>query len=117
MISMASGKALAFSLDSLQERGVLYIGPSTEVYEGMVIGNTSKGVELAVNPVKGKHLSNMRAAGSDEAIKLVPLQTITIETGLELIAEDEYLEITPKNVRIRKKYLKKIDREKAKRKK
>ncbi len=117
MTSMASGKALAFSLDNLQKRGVIYIAPSTEVYEGMVIGNTSKGEEMAVNPVKGKHLTNMRAAGSDDAIKLVPPQTITIETGLELIAEDEYLEITPKNVRIRKKYLKKIERDKAERKK
>ena len=116
MTSMASGKALAFSLANLQERGVIYISPSTEVYEGMVIGNTSKGVEMTVNPVKGKHLSNMRAAGSDEAIKLVPPQVITIESGLELVAEDEYLEITPKNVRIRKKYLRKIDREKEKRK-
>ena len=117
MTSMASGKALAYSLANLQERGTIYINPSTEVYEGMVIGNTSKGVEMTVNPIKGKHLSNMRAAGSDEAIKLVPPQVITIESGLELIAEDEYLEVTPKDVRIRKKYLKKIDREKAKRKK
>ncbi len=117
MTSMASGKALAFSLNNLQERGVIYIGPSTEVYEGMVIGNTSKGVEMAVNPVKGKHLSNMRASGSDEAIGLVPPQIITIELGLDLITEDEYLEITPKNVRIRKKYLKKINRDKEKRKK
>ena len=117
MTSMASGKALSFSLDNLQKRGVIYIRPSTEVYEGMVVGNTSKGKEMAVNPVKGKHLTNMRAAGSDEAIKLVPPQTITIESGLELIGEDEYLEITPKNVRIRKKYLRKIDRDKAERKK
>ena len=117
MTSMASGKALSFSLDNLQKRGVIYIRPSTEVYEGMVVGNTSKGKEMAVNPVKGKHLTNMRAAGSDEAIKLVPPQTITIESGLELICEDEYLEITPKNVRIRKKYLRKIDRDKAERKK
>ena len=115
MVSMVSGKALAYSLNNLQERGVLYIKPATKVYEGMVIGNTSKGVEMAVNPVKGKHLTNMRAAGSDESIKLAPFQQITIESGLEIIAEDEYLEITPKNIRIRKKYLKKIDRVRAKR--
>lgn len=116
MISMASGKALAFSLGNLQERGSIYIAPSTEVYEGMVIGDTSKGTEMAVNPIKGKHLTNMRASGSDEAIKLVPPQIITIESGLELMAEDEYLEITPSDIRIRKKYLRKIDRTKAKRK-
>ena len=115
MTSMASGKALAYSLNNLQERGTLYIGPATDIYEGMVVGNTSKGVEMAVNPVKGKHLTNMRAAGSDENIKLAPFQPITIESGLEIIAEDEYLEITPKNVRLRKKYLKEIDRVRAKR--
>ena len=115
MTSVATGKTLAFSLANLQERGTLYVGPATNVYEGMVIGNTSKGVELAVNPIKGKHLSNMRAAGSDEAVRLVPHQTVTIDSGLEMIADDEYLEITPKNIRIRKKYLKKIDREKSKR--
>ncbi len=117
MTSMATGKALAFSLYNLQDRGVIYISPSTEVYEGMVIGNTSKGNEMVVNPIKGKHLTNTRAAGSDEAIKLTPPQAITIESGLELIADDEYLEITPKNIRIRKKYLREVDRNKAKRNK
>jgi len=115
MTSMATGKALSYSLSNLQERGTLYIAPATDVYEGMVIGSTSKGVEMAVNPIKGKHLTNMRAAGSDEAIKLVPFQKITIESGLEIISDDEYLEITPKNIRLRKKYLKEIDRVRAKR--
>ena len=117
MISMASGKALAFPLNNLQKRGPLYIGPSADVYEGMVVGSTSKGVEMVVNPVKGKHLTNMRAAGSDENIKLVPPQIITIESGLEIISEDEYLEITPKNIRIRKQYLSKLDRVRARREK
>jgi GTP-binding protein len=103
MISMAAGKALGFSLWNLQDRGVLYIGPATEVYEGMVIGNTSKGEEMEVNPTKGKQLTNMRASGSDEAINLVPPYTLTIERGLEVMAEDEYLEITPQSVRLRKK--------------
>ncbi len=102
MISMVSGKALAFALWNLQERGVLYIGPTTEVYEGMVVGNTSKGEEMSVNPTKGKQLTNMRASGSDEAITLIPPYTITIERGLEVMAEDEYLEITPKSARLRK---------------
>ena len=115
MISMATGKALGYSLWNLQERGVLYIGPGTEVYEGMVIGNTAKGEEMEVNPTKGKQLTNIRAAGSDEAIDLVPPLLLTIERGLELMAEDEYLEITPKSVRLRKQRLTKVARAKAKR--
>jgi GTP-binding protein len=117
MTSMASGKALAFALGNLQTRGVLYIGPSTEVYEGMVVGNTSKGDEMIVNPIKGKQLTNMRAAGTDENILLVPPQAITIENGLETMSDDEYLEITPNNVRIRKQYLTETERNKAKRSK
>ncbi len=115
MISGATGKTLAYSLDNLQTRGTLYIKANTEVYEGMVIGNTAKGEQMTVNPIKGKHLTNMRAAAADDAINLTPPQIITIETGLEIMDKDEYLEITPKNVRLRKKYLKEIDRAKAKR--
>jgi GTP-binding protein len=113
MISMASGKASAFSLYNLQERGSLYIGPGTEVYEGMVIGNVSKGNDMAVNPVKGKQLTNMRASGSDDAILLTPPSEISIEKGLEIMAEDEYLEITPVCVRLRKQYLTEIERKRA----
>ncbi|MDO8564605.1 MAG: GTP-binding protein, partial [bacterium] len=105
MISMLGGKALGFALWNLQERGVLYIKPATEVYEGMVIGNTAKGEELYVNPTKGKQLSNMRASGSDEAIQLVPPFELTIERGLEVMRDDEYLEITPRYVRLRKQVL------------
>jgi GTP-binding protein len=115
MISMAKGKTLGFSLWNLQERGVLYISPATEVYEGMVIGNTSKGEEMMVNPTKGKQLTNMRASGSDEAIDLVPPYTLTIERGLEVMAEDEYLEITPESVRLRKQFLTELDRSRARR--
>jgi GTP-binding protein len=115
MISMATGKALGYALWGFQERGVLYIGPGTEVYEGMVIGNTSKGEQMSVNPTKGKQLTNVRASGTDEAIDLVPPYELTIERGLEVMAEDEYLEITPKSVRLRKKYLTEIDRNRAKR--
>ena len=115
MISMVSGKSVAFSLWGLQDRGVLYIGPGVEVYEGMVVGNTSKGEEMPVNPTKGKQLTNMRASGSDEAIVLFPALEISIERGLEVINEDEYLEVTPKNVRIRKQYLSELDRAKARR--
>ncbi len=105
MTSMETGKALAFSLGNLQERGTLYIGPQTEVYEGMVIGNTAKGDEMSVNPCKGKQLTNMRASGTDDAIVLVPPLEINIERGLELMNEDEYLEITPKSTRLRKQIL------------
>lgn len=117
MVSMATGKALGFSLANLQNRGTLYIGPATEVYEGMVIGNTAKGQDMAVNPIKGKQLSNMRSSGADEAIQLAPPVEVTLERGLELIADDEYLEVTPKSVRLRKKHLKEIDRVRADRKK
>ncbi|OGI24228.1 MAG: hypothetical protein A3E91_02650 [Candidatus Moranbacteria bacterium RIFCSPHIGHO2_12_FULL_40_10] len=115
MISMISGKALGFSLHNLQERGVLYIDPGTEVYEGMVIGNVSKGEDMAVNPIKGKQLTNMRASGTDDAIQLIPPMKLTIERGLEVMAEDEYLEVTPKSVRLRKQYLTEVERKRAKR--
>ena len=115
MISIVSGKALGFSLANLQERGVLYITPATEVYEGQVIGNTSKGEDMPVNPTKGKQLTNMRSSGTDEAISLVPPYEITIERGLEVMAEDEYLEITPKSIRLRKQYLTETDRSRARR--
>ncbi|MEA3293050.1 MAG: EF-Tu/IF-2/RF-3 family GTPase, partial [Patescibacteria group bacterium] len=115
MISGATGKALAYALDNLQTRGALYIKENTEVYEGMVIGNTSKGEQMTVNPIKGKHLTNMRAAAADDAIKLTHPQIITIEAGLEIMDKDEYLEITPKSVRLRKKYLTETDRARAKR--
>jgi len=115
MISMATGKALGFSLWNLQDRGVLYIGPTVEVYEGQVIGNTSKGEEMTVNPTKGKQLSNMRASGSDEAVTLTPPQELTIERGLEVMSEDEFLEITPLSIRLRKQFLTENDRAKARR--
>lgn len=115
MISMAAGKTLGFSLFNLQDRGSLYVGPGVEVYEGMVIGNTSKGEEMMVNPTKGKQLTNMRASGSDDALDLVPAHPITIETGLEVMADDEYLEITPKSVRLRKQFLKESERSKQRR--
>jgi len=115
MISMATEKALGFSLANLQERGRLYITPATEVYEGMVIGDTSKGDEMTVNPTKNKNLTNVRASALDDAINLTPPYTLTIERGLEIIQEDEYLEVTPKNVRLRKIYLTESERSKAKR--
>jgi GTP-binding protein len=113
MVSMAAGKALGFSLWNLQDRGALYIAPGAEVYEGMVLGNTSKGEEMMVNPTKGKQLTNMRASGSDESIYLTPPRELSIEIGLEIMADDEYLEVTPQSVRLRKQILKEGDRVKA----
>jgi GTP-binding protein len=114
MISMATGKALAFALWGLQDRGELYIGAGTEVYEGMVLGNTSKGEEMTVNPTKGKQLTNMRASGSDDAVTLTPHRPLSIEIGLEIMQEDEYLEVCPVSVRLRKQGLKESDRKRAK---
>ena len=113
MVSMENGKALGYSLYNLQDRGTLYIEPTTEVYEGMVIGDVSKGMDMAVNPIKGKKLTNMRAAGSDENIILAPPVKITLERGLEIMQEDEYLEVTPKSVRLRKQFRTENDRIKA----
>ena len=115
MISMIGGKALAYPLDNLATRGVLYIGPGTEVYEGMVIGNTAKGEDMAVNPIKGKQLTNMRAAGTDENVMLAPPYLLSIERGLEIMSGDEYLEITPHSVRLRKSILSETDRSRNKR--
>lgn len=115
MTSMVSGKAVAFALANLQERGMLYVGHGTEVYEGMIIGNVLKGTELSVNPTKGKELSNMRASGTDEATIVTTPFILNIERGLEVMNHDEYLEITPKSVRLRKKYLTELDRVRANR--
>lgn len=116
MISMATGKALAFALGGLQKRGVLYIEPNTEVYEGQVIGYSSKGDEMMVNPTKGKQLTNMRASGTDEAIRLLPPYEMTLERGLGMMGDDEYLEVTPDAIRLRKEFLKESDRKKVNRK-
>lgn len=115
MVSMATGKALGFSIANLQQRGVLYIHPNTDVYEGQVIGYTSKGEELMVNPTKGKQLTNMRASGSDEAIKIIPPFELSLERGLGMMGEDEYLEVTPDAIRLRKEHLKEADRKRNER--
>lgn len=110
MVSMVTGKTLAFSLWNLQERGTIYIKPNTEVYEGMVIGDVTKGNDMTVNPIKGKRLSNVRASGTDEAIILTPAWELNLERALGIINEDEYLEITPSSIRLRKQILKEVDR-------
>ena len=114
-VSMIAGKVAGYALWNFQERGVLYIDPGTEVYEGMIIGNASKGDDMIVNPVKGKNLTNVRSSGNDEAIVLTPPYRLDIERGLEVMGEDEYLEITPKSVRLRKQGLTENERNKMKR--
>ncbi len=115
MISMTSGKSLGYALWYLQDRGQLYIKPATEVYEGMVVGNTAKGEEMMVNPTKAKNQSNVRSSSMDEAITLVPIFDLTIERGMEIMGDDEYLEITPLSVRLRKQFLTENDRAKSRR--
>ncbi|MFA6426861.1 MAG: translational GTPase TypA [Candidatus Magasanikbacteria bacterium] len=117
MISGETGKVLAYSLANLQDRGTLFVAPNVDVYDGQVIGNTSKGQDMTVNPIKGKHLTNMRSSNADMAIQLVPPMELTLERGLEVMAEDEFLEVTPKSIRLRKQILKDVERVKAARKK
>lgn len=115
LVSMATGKALAYALFNLQDRSQLFIGHATEVYEGMVVGINSRSNDLAVNPLKGKQLTNIRAAGTDENLILVPPIPVTLEYGLEFINDDELVEVTPKSIRLRKKFLKEHERKKASR--
>ena len=115
LISNATGKALAYALFSLQERGKLMAEHGHEVYEGQVIGIHSRGNDLTVNCLQGKKLTNMRASGKDEAVVLVPPIRFTLEQALEFIDDDELVEVTPVSVRIRKKLLTEVDRKRASR--
>jgi GTP-binding protein len=113
LISNGQGKALAYALFSLQERGKLMASHADEVYEGQIIGIHSRDNDLVVNPLKAKKLTNMRAAGRDENIILVPPIKYTLEQAMEFIADDELVEITPAEIRIRKRLLKENDRKRA----
>jgi len=115
LVSTVAGKALAYALFNLQERGSLFIGHGVEVYEGMIIGVHSRGNDLPVNPTKGKQLTNIRAAGSDENILLTPPIRFSLEQALEFIDDDELVEITPKSIRLRKKLLTESERRRASR--
>jgi len=117
LVSMIDGETLAFSLFGIQDRGVLFIGVQTKVYEGMIIGEHSRSNDLVVNPIKGKAQSNVRSSGADEAIKLVPPRDMSLERALEWIEDDELLEITPQNIRIRKKFLTENERKRNSRSK
>ena len=116
MISMETGTSVAYALWGLQERGKLFITPQMKIYVGMVIGESAKGEDMTVNPMKEKKLSNVRASGSDEAIVLTPVQPLTLEQALEYIAEDELVEVTPSNIRLRKKCLNEHERRRSKKK-
>jgi GTP-binding protein len=105
LVSTLAGKALAFALFNLQSSGNLFIGHGVNVYEGMVLGIHKRGNDLPVNPTKGKQLNNIRAAGNDENIVLTPPLRYSLEQALEFIDDDELVEITPKSIRIRKKFL------------
>ena len=115
LVSMAAGKALAYALFNLQDRGRLFIGHAIDVYEGMIVGIHSRGNDLSVNPLKAKQLTNIRAAGTDENILLSTPVRLTLEYALEFIDDDELVEVTPKSIRIRKKLLKELDRKRASR--
>ncbi len=110
MISGETGTTTAYSLWNLQERGPIFIDPTTEVYEGMIIGEHNQGTDLAVNPIKGKKLTNVRSSGADDAINLTPPVKITLEKAIEYIQDGEYVEVTPDNIRLRKKFLTEVER-------
>lgn len=114
LISAEGGEAMAYSLWKLQERGPLFVDPGTDLYEGMIIGEHNQGTDLVVNPVKNKKLTNVRASGTDEALTLTPIVPMTLERAIEYIGPDEYVEITPAKIRVRKKLLAESERRKAK---
>ena len=113
LVSMVSGKVVAFGLDSLQDRAEMFVSPGDVVYEGMIVGENSRSEDMSVNPTKEKKLTNMRATGSDRNILLKPARVLTLEMALEYIAEDEVVEVTPSKVRLRKMLLSENDRKKA----
>ncbi|MBI1884076.1 MAG: translational GTPase TypA [Chlamydiae bacterium] len=115
LISQGFGKTVAFALNNLQERGMLFVGPGADLYEGMIVGENNKGNDLVVNAIKEKKLTNMRASGSDEAIRLTPHREWTLELALEYIEDDERVEVTPKSIRLRKRVLNEIERKSASR--
>jgi GTP-binding protein len=112
LVAFETGEAVTYGLYNAQERGELFITPGTQVYEGMIVGSSPKQEDLIVNVCKKKHLTNTRASGSDDALRLTPPRVLSLEDSLEFLAEDELLEVTPKNIRIRKKTLSNTQRAK-----
>ncbi len=113
LISTENGEAVAFALWKLQDRGKMFSSPGDKLYEGMVVGIHSRDNDLVVNPIKGKQLTNVRASGTDEAVRLIPPVALTLESAVEFIDDDELVEITPENIRIRKRYLLEHERKRA----
>ncbi|AVR88974.1 translational GTPase TypA [Thauera aromatica] len=113
LISQNDGDAVAYALWNLQDRGRMFVSPGEALYEGMIIGVHSRDNDLVVNPIKGKQLTNVRASGTDEAVRLIPPIALTLESAIEFIADDELVEITPKNIRLRKRHLKENERKRA----
>ena len=105
LISQTPGKAVGYALDGLQDRGEIFVKPGTELYEGMICGVNNKGHDLVVNAIREKKLTNMRASGTDAAIQLTTPRALTLEFALEFIENDELVEVTPRNIRLRKRYL------------
>jgi len=116
LISMEMGEAMAYALNMLEERGVLFIGPGEKLYEGMIIGENAKPDDLEVNPLKSKQLTNFRASGKDEGIRLTPPRKMTLEQAIAYIGDDEIVEVTPESIRLRKVHLDPHERKRAKRK-
>ena len=114
MISMENGKTMAYSLFNLQDRGTIFVKPATEIYEGMIIGESNKDQDLSVNATKNKKLTNVRASGTDEALKLTPPKLMTLEEAIDYISNDEYVEVTPETIRLRKKFLTEGERKRNK---
>jgi GTP-binding protein len=115
LVSQDDGEAVAYALWNLQERGRMFVSPGDKVYEGMVIGVHSRDNDLVVNPIRTKKLTNIRAAGKDDAILLTPPIQLTLEYAVEFIADDELAEVTPRSIRIRKRFLKEHERKRASR--
>ena len=111
LISMDTGMSTAYSIDKMQDRGVFFIDPGEEIYEGQVVGENSRQDDMVLNLVRAKQLTNFRAAGKDDNAKMPPKRLFSLEEALEYIMKDEYVELTPKSLRIRKIYLKQTDRE------
>jgi GTP-binding protein len=114
MISMENGKTMAYSLFKLQDRGTIFVKAATEIYEGMILGESNKDQDLTVNATKNKKLTNVRASGTDEALKLTTPKVMSLEEAIDYISEDEYVEITPQSIRLRKKFLKEGERKRSK---
>jgi len=113
MVSQENGNTMRFSIFKLQERGTIFVEPATELYEGMIVGESAKPGDMVVNLTKNKQQSNMRTSGNDENMLLKPIKTLTLEDALAYIGPDEYVEVTPNHIRLRKIHLKESDRKRS----